>query len=411
MIIPSIDLMDGKVVQLRHGKERILTGELEKHELRYALFPEVNIIDLDAAFRKGTNKETIKRLCGQLRCNVGGGIRDPALAYEYLRAGAKHVIIGTCATPEFLQGLPSHKVIVALDVKDGAVRVDAWRDGREGSLGDLIKTLEPYCAGFLITDIGRDGTGAGIDQAFLASLRGLTDKRIMVSGGVAGNGDIAAGTAAGFDVVVGLAFSSGAVDPDAAFVEHIDWSKGLVPTIVQDRSSRVLMLAYSSPESLLASLKTGDATYRSRSRNTLWRKGETSGNTQRLLCVKTDCDRDALIFTVEQTGPACHTKRSGCFDDGEFGIRSLQSYLTQRLSDPPAESYTAKIGADKHKLAKKVIEEAFEFVDAQDAQARVYEAADLMYFALILLCKEGIPFERVIDELSLRHKVSTKGYR
>jgi phosphoribosyl-AMP cyclohydrolase / phosphoribosyl-ATP pyrophosphohydrolase len=320
-----------------------------------------------------------------------------------------HVIIGTRAEPAFLAQLPRHRVIVALDVRDGAVMVDAWRQERAGALPELIKELEPYCAGFLVTDVSRDGTRSGIDPALLSQLKGCTTRRIIVSGGVTGAADVIAAAELGFDAVIGLAFSSGALDPEDAFVGTVDWSKGLVPTVVQDGRGSVLMLAYSSKESLHRSLSTRTGTYHSRRRDALWTKGETSGHTQRLLEVTMDCDRDSLLFIVDQTGPACHTARKSCFGRDRFSVSELQSYLQRKLHARAEDSYTARIGSDSHKLAKKVMEEAFELVDAGTRENRVYEAADLAYFALILLTTEGIGMDEIVNELSLRHQ--GRGYR
>lgn len=119
MIIPSIDIMDGKVVQLKQGKEKIYENEnIEEVIEKYKIFPEINVIDLNAAMGTGSNEKLVKELCHKLTCNIGGGIRSIQIAKEYIDSGAKHVIIGTRAEKEFLQQLPKNKMIVALDTKN-----------------------------------------------------------------------------------------------------------------------------------------------------------------------------------------------------------------------------------------------------------------------------------------------------
>lgn len=128
MIIPSIDILDGKVVQLKQGKEKVYENrDIERVVNQYKIFPQINVIDLNAAMGNGSNKQLIKELCQKLDCNIGGGIREQKLAKEYLDAGANSVIIGTRANKEFLGKLPKDKVIVALDTKDRK-NCNAWME-------------------------------------------------------------------------------------------------------------------------------------------------------------------------------------------------------------------------------------------------------------------------------------------
>ena len=310
MIIPAIDLMDNKAVQLKQGKEKILeVNNFEPLIEQFKIFPQVNLIDLDAAMSKGSNKEQIKLLCQKLNANVGGGIRNIDLAYEYLRAGAKKVIIGTSATPKFLKNLPKGRVIVALDTKQGKIAIEGWTKLVESNLAQKIKELEPYCSQFLITNINVEGLCQGTNLEFFKSLQNLTKNKIIVAGGISNYQEIKEIDKLGFDQVIGTAFYNGTIDLNQALIETIDFEKqnNLVPTITRNQHGQVLMLAYSNKESLLHSLKTRQATYYSRSRQELWTKGLTSGNTQELLEVSKDCDSDTLLFTVNQKGSACHT--------------------------------------------------------------------------------------------------------
>src|SRR3989344_8446544 len=164
MIVPSIDLMDGKAVQLRQGKEKVLEREdVLELALEFRKYGEIAVIDLDAAFGKGDNAELIKKICGIADCRVGGGIRTVQKANEIMQAGAKKIIIGTKATPEFLKQLPKEKVIVAIDTKDNYVVNKGWTKKTKKTPEEAIKELEPYCSEFLFTNVNKEGLMQGFD--------------------------------------------------------------------------------------------------------------------------------------------------------------------------------------------------------------------------------------------------------
>ena len=195
--------------------------------------------------------------------------------------------------------------------------------------------------------------------------------------------------------------------------------KGLVPAIAQDaKTGRVLMLAYMNAESLQMTLNSGYATYFSRSRQQLWRKGETSGHTQRVLEMRYDCDGDALLLTVEQEGPACHTGEISCFhnpiltadaDDlppAADVVQQVYDVICDRKEHPREGSYTNYL-LDKgvEKICKKVGEEASETIIAAMKRSKpevCYEAADLVYHLLVLLFEQGVTPDDLWTELARR---------
>ena len=199
---------------------------------------------------------------------------------------------------------------------------------------------------------------------------------------------------------------------------HFD-EKGLVPAIAQDaRTGEVLMLAYMNEESIRLTLETGYATYFSRSRQKLWKKGETTGHVQQVLEMKADCDGDTLLLKVLQTGNACHTGHYSCFfnpileadpDDLPAGAGILQSVydvITDRQVHPQEGSYTNYL-FDKgvEKMCKKVGEEASETIIAAMKGSReevTYEAADLLYHLLVLMNQQGVTPDDVYEELARR---------
>lgn len=184
----------------------------------------------------------------------------------------------------------------------------------------------------------------------------------------------------------------------------------LTPVVVQDvRTNNVLMLAYADPRALAATRKTGFMHYWSRSRNKLWKKGETSGHVQRLVRLLHDCDRDALLARVEQSGPACHLGRTSCFSSREFRARGIFDELWKIFEDrrqrPRKGSYTTSLLRNPLKLAQKVLEEAAELaVAARKGHKREirWEAADLLYHTLLLLFRSGVTLEEVEQELKRR---------
>lgn len=197
--------------------------------------------------------------------------------------------------------------------------------------------------------------------------------------------------------------------------------KGLIPAIVVDsRSKQVLTLAYMNRESLDISLREERTCFWSRSRQELWRKGETSGNVQHIVSVTADCDRDALVVEVEPEGPACHLGGVSCFEfplwESEtrqsFSADGLMALLAGRKKEMPEGSYTSYLfekGLDK--ILKKVGEEATEVIiagKAEDKRETVYEIADLAYHVMVLMIEAGISLNDVRAELASRHVIDHK---
>jgi len=188
--------------------------------------------------------------------------------------------------------------------------------------------------------------------------------------------------------------------------------EGLVPVVVQDvKNNNVLMVAYADTEALELTKKTGYMHYWSRSRERIWKKGETSGNVQKVRTIMTDCDGDALLARVEQTGPACHTGKYSCFADApmppEDIVSGLWRVFEERRSADCDSSYTCKLLRNRNLLLKKIGEESSEVLIAAKDKDRgqiVYESADLMYHLMVLLYDEGIRMEEVYSELERRRK-------
>ena len=198
-------------------------------------------------------------------------------------------------------------------------------------------------------------------------------------------------------------------------------SQGLIPAFVVDaESKKVLTLAYMNRESLEITLREGRTCFWSRSRQELWRKGETSGNVQHVTGITADCDRDALMVTVIKDGPACHLGTDSCFNNmifesgrpAPFSVGGLYSLLQDRKNSLPEGSYTTYLfqkGIDK--ILKKIGEESTEVIiagKAEDKAETVYEIADLMYHVMVLMVEMGISVDDIQSELSARHVIDHK---
>ena len=197
--------------------------------------------------------------------------------------------------------------------------------------------------------------------------------------------------------------------------------KGLIPAVVQDfYTKKVLTVAYMNRESLEITLAEKRTCFFSRSRQELWRKGETSGNTQRVVSVTADCDYDALVVEVIKNGPACHLGTDSCFtnllfEDGEtqkFALESLYDLLVQRNKERPEKSYTTYLfEKGREKTLKKVGEECTEVVIGamkDDKAETIYEISDLCYHILVLMVEMGISVDEIKKELASRHVIDHK---
>ncbi len=197
--------------------------------------------------------------------------------------------------------------------------------------------------------------------------------------------------------------------------------KGLIPAVVVDAiTKKVLTVAYMNKESLEISMKEGRTCFWSRSRQELWRKGETSGNVQNIVSITADCDNDALVVVVEKTGPACHKGTDSCFTNPvweseelhEFTLESLMEMLVGRKVEKKEGSYTTYLfekGIDK--ILKKVGEECTEVIiagKADDKKETIYEIADLAYHVMVLMIEMGISLEDIHRELAGRHVIDHK---
>jgi phosphoribosyl-ATP pyrophosphohydrolase len=412
MIVPSIDLIRGRAVQLRHGRDFVLDGGDPLARLEeFAVAGQVAVVDLDGALGRGSNAELIRTMVRRAPCRVGGGIRDLDTARAWLDAGAAKIVIGTAATPAFCGALPRERLIAAVDAERGQVVVDGWRTATGVAVLERIRELAPFVGGFLFTQVEREGAMDGFDfQAVAAAARAAGDARLTAAGGVTTAAEIAALDEIGVDAQVGMALYSGRLTFGEAVAAPLakPLEGGVWPTVVCDEWERALGLVWSTRESVVRAVTERRGIYWSRSRKALWVKGETSGNRQDLLRVDLDCDRDALRFTVRQHGVGfCHLDRRACWP-AEFAPDDLERTIAERAGRPDPASGTAKLLADPALLAAKLAEEAAELAAAATPPAVVHETADLLYLALVALARGGASLADVRTELARRHGAVTR---
>ncbi len=222
MIIPCIDLMGGKVVQLIQGKEKALERTVDEALDMFAGFPLLHVIDLDGALGSGSNQPEVERLLTRVRARVGGGIRSVARAKELVDAGAEQVIIGSAAfarsgvNEAFLGALVREigeaRIMVAIDSKDGQVAINGWQAVLPQTPDRVMSLLAPFCSGFLCTNVDQEGLLQGTNLELFLNLRAQTDKTLVAAGGITTLSEVKTLASAGIEVALGMAIYTGRLD-------------------------------------------------------------------------------------------------------------------------------------------------------------------------------------------------------
>jgi len=220
MLIPSIDLQGGRIVQLVQGERlAVESTAIDVWIDRFRSYSKVQLIDLDAAKSEGTNDSIVRRICAELPCRVGGGIRSVERAQAVLDAGGTQVIVGSAlfakgqVDVEFASRLAEavglERVIAAVDSRGGRVVIHGWRTQLEITPADAVRTLEPYCGEFLYTHVDREGLLEGTDMEAIAAVKAATSRRLTAAGGITTLDEVEQLGALGIDSVVGMAIYTG----------------------------------------------------------------------------------------------------------------------------------------------------------------------------------------------------------
>ena len=222
MLIPSIDLMGGKIVQLVQGEKKELEFDDFDYWIdRFSTYPLVQLIDLDAARGTGNNRALVQQIVRRLNCQVGGGIRTLTNAEQLIQAGARRVIIGSALfdhgtiNTEYARSLADalgqEPLVFALDSRGGRVAIDGWRTQTGITPSEMISALEPFCEGFLYTHIDTEGLMRGISMESVRKLRSATSRRLVAAGGITEQREVDQLDAMGVDAVVGMALYTGKI--------------------------------------------------------------------------------------------------------------------------------------------------------------------------------------------------------
>lgn len=223
MLIPSIDLMGGRIVQLVQGETlKLAFDDFDYWIERFAAYPLVQLIDLDAAMRQGDNRSLIESIARRLPCQVGGGLRTAADGQALLDAGAKRVIYGSSLfgaegvnkafAAELQRALGEESLVFSVDTKGGRVAVKGWKDTVSLTPEEAVTWLEDYCGAFLYTHVDTEGTMAGFPMDVAAVLRATTARQLIVAGGIRSRAEVDSLDAMGVDAVAGMAVYSGAME-------------------------------------------------------------------------------------------------------------------------------------------------------------------------------------------------------
>ena len=220
MLIPSIDLQGGHIVQLVQGERlAVQSDDLDGWIRRFAPYPKVQLIDLDAAKGVGANESLVARVCAALPCRVGGGIRSLERARHILDLGATHVIVSSrlfhegrvdlAFARELCDGVGRERVIAAVDSKGGQVVIHGWRTPLPVTTADAVRQLEPFVSEFLYTHVDREGLMQGTDMEAIRAVRSVTSNRVTAAGGITTMDEVQQLDAIGVDAVVGMAIYTG----------------------------------------------------------------------------------------------------------------------------------------------------------------------------------------------------------
>ena len=430
MVISSIDLKDGHVVQLKNGRDLVIQRDDADNLINeFNFYGEVAVIDLDAAMgnvdAKGNtvNTNLLKSLLRKGNVRTGGGIHTVKRARELISLGAEKVIIGSSAwnknptsndsvlntefLEELVQAIGKQRIIISVDAINGKIAVKGWTETIDVSLIEGAKQAEQYCSELLFTCVEKEGCMQGTNIDMAQELRNAVKCRVVVAGGVSTESEIEQLEKMGCDVQLGMALYTNKVSLKDSFIRCLDWKKtdGMIPVIAQSEHGEVLMMGYANHEAFKKTFDTKKLTFWSRTRNTLWTKGETSGHFLEVKKLRADCDRDTVLATVVPHGGVCHTGSFNCFSseaDEKSSMERLYGTIAERFANPKPGSYTATL--DSKRVREKIEEEAEELCEADGKDEVIWEAADLLYFVSVLMYKEGVNWNDIYSELDRRHK-------
>lgn len=377
MIISTINLKNGDLVRIDSNNSETIQNTNISEFVRYLrLFGEI-FVKTDNSPK---SEEVLKQICKLSDCNVLIN-SNPTLeeAKKIISYGAQKIVLKAGTQDNILALLPKNKAAVYI----------------ETDMETNLKRYNNYTNLFFVKLANKENTS-------LEEIRTYTAKNIAIESKF-DIPDISRFEKENISVIIDCEYYENKEKMTETFCKCLDFEKryGYLPTIVQDyETKQVLMLAYSNLDSLKQALNTQKGTYFSRSRKKIWIKGETSGNTQGLVKARYNCDKDAILFFVRQTGNACRHGKYSCFSEKDIEINSLYNDILNKKRLLPDKALTTKLFEDEYVLKKKLMEKAFDLINYEKNSSLETEAAQLTYLLLTFMAAHNITPKDVLNKLS-----------
>lgn len=377
MIISTINLKNGDLVRIdSNSSETIQNTNISEFVKYLRLFGEI-FVKTDNSQK---SEEVLKQICKFADCNVLVN-SNPTLeeAKKIISYGAQKIVLKAGTQDNILALLPKNKAAVYI----------------ETDMETNLKRYNNYTNLFFVKLANKENTS-------LEEIRTYTAKNIAIESKF-DISDISHFEKENISVIIDYEYYENKEKMIEAFCQCLDFEKryGYLPTIVQDyETKQVLMLAYSNIDSLKQALNTQNGTYFSRSRKKIWVKGETSGNIQGLVKARYNCDKDAILFFVRQTGNACRHGKYSCFSEKDIEINSLYNDILNKKRLLPDKALTTKLFEDEYVLKKKLMEKAFDLINYEKNSSLETEAAQLTYLLLTFMAAHNITPKDVLNKLS-----------
>ena len=377
MIISTINLKNGDLVRIDSNNSETIQNTNISEFVRYLrLFGEI-FVKTDNSPK---SEEVLKQICKLSDCNVLIN-SNPTLeeAKKIISYGAQKIVLKAGSQENILSLLPKNKAAVYI----------------ETDIEANLKRYNNYTNLFFVKFANKENIS-------LEEIRTYTAKNIAIEAKF-DIPDISRFEKENISVIIDCEYYENKEKMTEAFCQCLDFEKryGYLPTIVQDyETKQVLMLAYSNLDSLKQALNTQKGTYFSRSRKKIWIKGETSGNIQGLVKARYNCDKDAILFFVRQTGNACRHGKYSCFSEKDIEINSLYNDILNKKRLLPDKALTTKLFEDEFVLKKKLMEKAFDLINYEKNSSLETEAAQLTYLLLTFMAAHNITPKDVLNKLS-----------
>ncbi len=390
MFYPMVELSAGRAVLWDGGAFVEEASDPVALVARLQRTGDVLVLDRDAAQGKARNRELLMALCRRFDCVVGGGVRSGQDLDQLLRAGALRVLVGPGLAEEDVTAFPRQRLVLAVDRRPEPLRIEEWAATEDREFGAELGRI--YSAVLLASQVSK------VEPLY--DLKTRTNLPVWALGTAASAQDVQDLDRQGVLCVLDGAFRRH-VDAVELFADLLDFegTGGLVPTILQDTASQVLGLYYSNRQAVAQSLREGTVKVWSMARGVVADRETVDGQPIRLVKALPDCRRRALLYRVQAPGPTCHTGSYSCFGERELSLETLEEVILSRRNKRDGQSYTQKVLASSEGVAAQLLEQARQLVAAQDRNQIIWEAADLLYFMLVHLARQGVRLGDVLREI------------